>query len=136
MQYRFQATNEYTGTDPVAWDGNWAFHKHSSNHDWSEPIFACGGKTVGKGGAAFTDARKSAVTDGLTKAASMIGVGHAVFKGQVRVGSGSHRSAGGNGKKPVRANGGDGKDAIMSGYRTGIRSKSTEGTVQDVPMAL
>lgn len=33
----------------------------------------------------MTDARKGAITDGLTKAASMIGVGHQVFKGQVRV---------------------------------------------------
>jgi hypothetical protein len=33
----------------------------------------------------LTDARKGAITDGLTKAASMIGVGHEVFKGLVRV---------------------------------------------------
>ena len=71
----------------VVWDEegrNWAFLPNTS--DWSWPIFACGGKKLGKGGAPLTDARKSAVTDGLTKAASMIGVGHEVFKGLVRVG--------------------------------------------------
>ena len=135
LQYRYHATNGYTGTDPIAWDGHWAFHKHSSNHDWSEPILACGGKTVGKGGAAFTDARKSAVTDGLTKAASMIGVGHAVFKGQVRVGGGSHRNTGGNGKKRVQANGGNGKDQKpgATAFWTLYRS---EGKAAGVPMSI
>lgn len=42
---------------------------------WSEPIFACGGKGLGKGGAPYADARKSAATDGLTRAAWMIGGG-------------------------------------------------------------
>lgn len=103
FQYRFQATNDCAGCDPVGWDAHsngWAFRNHCSNHDWCEPIFTCGGKSVGKGGAVFTDARKSAVTDGLTKAASMIGVGHEVFKGLVRVG-------GGNGKKKPTDNGAD-----------------------------
>ena len=70
------------------WDAqanDWIFRNGGSNHDWSEPIFACGGKGLGKGGAVFTDARKSAATDGLTKAASMISVGHQVFKGLVRI---------------------------------------------------
>jgi hypothetical protein len=48
---------------------------------WSEPIFAFGGSRV-RSGMSEADARKSAVTDGLTKAASMIGVGQAVFKGE------------------------------------------------------
>ena len=68
FQYQFAATNDRVGCDRVVWDAqtnDWAYR--NSNNDWSEPIFACGGKTVGKGGAAFTDARKSAVTDGLTK---------------------------------------------------------------------
>ena len=73
LQYRFPATND------------WAFRNGGSNHDWSEPTFTCGGKSLGKRGAVFTDARKSAATDGLTQAASMIGVGHQVFKGLVRV---------------------------------------------------
>jgi hypothetical protein len=112
FQYRFKATNDCTGCDPVMWNaqaGDWAFRNGASNHDWSEPIFACGGKSLGKGGAVITDARKSAVTDGLTKAASMIGVGHEVFKGLVRVGgSGGQTSkkpeqvrSKGNGKQPV-----------------------------------
>jgi len=94
FQYRYHATNGYTGTDPVLWDAqssDWVFRDHGPNHDWSEPVFACGGNTVGKGGAPVTDARKSAVTDGLTKAASMVGVGHEVFKGLVRVGDGNGR---------------------------------------------
>ena len=40
-----------------------------------------GGKKVGKGSVAYTDARKSAVTDSLTKASSLLGIGHSVFKG-------------------------------------------------------
>jgi hypothetical protein len=87
MQYRYHATNNCVGCDRIVWDTQanaWAFR--NSNHDWSEPIFAAGGKSVGKGGAAYTDARKSAVTDGLTKAASMFGIGADVFKGLVRVG--------------------------------------------------
>ena len=82
FQYHFSATNDCTGCDPVAWDAqanDWAFRNGASNHDWSEPIFACGGKSIGKGGAALTDARKSGGTDGLTKAASMIGIGHEVL---------------------------------------------------------
>jgi hypothetical protein len=63
-------------------------------------------------GAAFTDARKSAVTDGLTKAASMIGVGHEVFKGLVRAGSGNGRH-GGNGKRKAVTAGGNGADATV-----------------------
>ena len=39
-----------------------------------------GGKKVIKNN--HTDAKKSAVTDGLTKCASMLGIGHSVFKGQ------------------------------------------------------
>jgi hypothetical protein len=72
-------------------------------NDWSEPIFACGGKSLGKGGAVFTDAWKSAVTDGLTKAASMIGIGHQVFKGLVRVRSDRGRAGGGAGPRGIEA---------------------------------
>ena len=98
FQYRFKATNDCTGCDRIVWNaqtGDW--DHRNSNHDWSEPIFAAGGKSVGKGGAPFTDARKSAVTDGLTKAASVIGVGTDVFKGLVRVNGGNghhHRRSG------------------------------------------
>ena len=81
LQYRFVPTSDCVGTGPVDWNAGWAICTSEVSTAWSEPVLACGGKSVGKGGAAFTDARKSAVTDGLTKAASMIGVGHQVFKG-------------------------------------------------------
>jgi hypothetical protein len=76
----------------IIWNNSW---QCGSDDGWSEPIFACGGKGLGRGGAPYTDARKSAVTDGLTKAASMIGVGHQVFKGLVRT---NGRQTGGNGR--------------------------------------
>ena len=75
------------GCDPVIWDTqtrNWAFAPDSGA--WSYPIIAPGGRRPGKGTAPLTDARKGAITDGLTKAASMIGVGQDVFKGLVRTG--------------------------------------------------
>jgi hypothetical protein len=105
LQYRFDATNDCVGCDKVVWDAqanDWSFRNHASNHDWSEPIFACGGRGLGQGGAPFTDARKSPVTDGLTKAASMLGVGHRVFKGLVIVRAGSGRG----GRERSRGNGG------------------------------
>jgi hypothetical protein len=81
LQYRL--ADEDAGCGRVSWAQGWQYGR---DQGWSEPIFACGGKGLGRGGAPYTDARKSAVTDGLTKAASMIGVGHQVFKGLVRVG--------------------------------------------------
>jgi hypothetical protein len=54
---------------------------------WSEKIPAYGMGVVRKG-MTDGDARKSAVTDGLTKALSMVGVGISVFKGEQ-----THRSA-------------------------------------------
>jgi hypothetical protein len=112
FQYRFHATNDCTGCDPVVWSAqtnDWAFRTGSSNQDWSHPIYSCGGKSLGKGGAVITDARKSAVTDGLTKAASMIGVGHEVFKGLVRVGGQTTRKSGTRSKGDVPADG-NGRD--------------------------
>jgi hypothetical protein len=104
LQYRLPATSDSVSCDKVMWDAQangWSLRSGGSNQDWSEPILACGGKGLGPGGAPFTDARKSAVTDGLTKAASMIGIGHEVFKGLVLVGDGNeHRRrkrSGGNG---------------------------------------
>ena len=123
LQYRFGATNDCAGSDRVVWDGGgWAFRP--SNHDWSEPIFACGGHAVGKGGAPMTDARKSAVTDGLTKAASMLGVGHAVFKGLVRIG-------GGNGRRGARKADRGGNGASSTGFWQLYHS---EGKAAGVPI--
>jgi hypothetical protein len=107
LQYCFRATNDCAGSDKVLWDAqtkDWSFRKGASNHDCSEPILACGGSGPGRGGAPYTDARKSAVTDGLTKAASMIGIGHRVFKGLVRVGS-QDPSGNGRGRRPKVNNG-------------------------------
>jgi hypothetical protein len=121
FQYRLSATNDSTGCAPVMWDAQasgWAFR--GDTDCWSEPIFACGGKAPGKGSAAITDARKSAVTDGLTKAASMIGVGHDVFKGLVRVGG--IRRNGGNGRKQQVDS-----TAFWTLYRT-------EGAAVDIPI--
>jgi hypothetical protein len=61
LQYRHQEG----GTHPLIWDGGWAFRTEGTQ-DWCEPIFACGGHALGKGAVPHTDARKSAVTDGLT----------------------------------------------------------------------
>ncbi len=75
-----------SGGNAVVWDSQshgWAFVPDSEG--WSWPILSPGGRRPGKGTAPLTDARKGAITDGLTKAASMIGVGHEVFKGLVRV---------------------------------------------------
>ena len=112
VAFQYRLTGEQDGCAPIEWCGltnDWSM-REPHNGNWSEPILACGGKSVSKGGAPHTDARKSAVTDGLTKAASMIGVGHQVFKGQVRVGqnagNGHHppvasRHDKGNGKHPA-----------------------------------
>lgn len=98
LQYRV-SDDEQRGCGPVEWHEGWRIRSDHPWH-WSEPVFAVGGRGLGRGSAPNTDARKSAVTDGLTKAASMIGIGHQVFKGQVRLN-------GGNGSKGHDA----GKDA-------------------------
>lgn len=50
---------------------------------WSEPILATGGSSINrKGSVPMTDASRSAVTNGLTKAASRLGVGIEIWKGQ------------------------------------------------------
>ena len=74
------------GVNPVVWDAQahgWSLIQDGES--WSWPIFSPGGRRPNKGNTPMTDARKGAITDGLTKAASMIGVGHEVFKGLVRV---------------------------------------------------
>jgi hypothetical protein len=107
LQYRLPATSDSMSCDKVMWDAQadgWSFRNGAASPGWSEPILACSGKGLGPGGAPFTDARKSAVTDGLTKAASMIGIGHEVFKGLVLVG-------GGNGHRRRKRSGGNGASA-------------------------
>lgn len=87
LQYRVE---DEKGAAPLIWQhalGQWTSLDPTQIH-WSAPVFAYGGKRPAvKGGSnPFTDAYKSAVTNGITKAASMLGVGEDVFKGQVRVG--------------------------------------------------
>lgn len=53
------------------------------NGKWSKPITNIGGKRLVKNN--MTDARKSAITDAITKIASFLGVGHKAFKGLIRV---------------------------------------------------
>jgi hypothetical protein len=100
LQYRV-STDEQRGCPPLEWRDGWR-PDHDRERVWSEPVYAVGGHALGRGGAPYTDARKSAVTDGLTKAASMLGVGHDVFKGLVRTSAGnghSGKSGDGNGRR-------------------------------------
>ena len=62
---------------------NVKFQYQLPNGEWSEEIPHVGGKRVIKNN--ITDARKSAITDALTKIAGMLGVGHLAFKGKVKV---------------------------------------------------
>lgn len=120
FQYRLNGIQDgASGCPPAEWCAlthGWGWRENSPAN-WSEPIFACGGKGVVKGGAPHTDARKSAVTDGLTKAASMLGVGHQVFKGLVRVGNGQRpveRKGNGNGHHPIsQQKPGNGKQPVV-----------------------
>jgi len=112
VAFQYRLPDDGTGCGRVTWAEGW---QYGAGQAWSEPILACGGKGMGRGGAPYTDARKSAVTDGLTKAASMIGVGHNVFKGLVRLGGREktprrRKATQGNGPKP-RASRSNGPDA-------------------------
>ena len=97
LQYRV-SDDEQRGCSPVEWRDGWRLD-HDRNRMWSEPLYAVGGHCLGQGSVPYTDARKSAVTNGLTKAASMLGIGHEVFKGLIRAGTSSDHGSGrgGNG---------------------------------------
>lgn len=89
------------GYSAVLWDAQ--VHRWISiegDAAWSLPIFSPGGRKPARGAAPITDARKGAITDGLTKAASMIGIGHEVFKGLVRVSEYKAKSNGSDAKIP------------------------------------
>lgn len=145
LQYRFIEAEGLVGCGRVVWSNekaDWQYHTPRSN--WSEPIFCCGGRRASKGNAKITDARKSAVTDGLTKAASMLGIGHRVFKGLMAPKSSNKAAArpqGGNGKrKPSKM---DGSTAFWSTYHTegsavGISMTEVEAMVdlEDWPSSL
>ena len=60
----------------------WAFIE-GQQPIWSEPIFATGGASANrKGSVPYKDACQSATTNGITKAASRLGIGLEIFKGQ------------------------------------------------------
>lgn len=65
-------------------------------------ITQAGGKKIIK--EHITDARKSSVTDGLTKCASILGIGHSVFKGHVKVGEGNTPIKKAESKQPDKIN--------------------------------
>ncbi len=98
------------GCPPMAWsrtENDWIFREHLPAV-WSEPITAYGGNPVGGGGSPVLDAMKSAVTAGITKAASRLGVALQVHKGLRREGSDprpetTRPSPGGNGSNPPAA---------------------------------
>lgn len=88
LQYRIADGLVAEFSPPVVWDNvakQWTTVGEQPTV-WSEPVFAFGGKMIfGKGSAPVTDSHKSAVTDGLTKAAAMIGVAQSVFKGHFNI---------------------------------------------------
>lgn len=60
----------------------WYFDK-STEAVWSEPIPATGGSATNrKGSVPYTDAFRGAVTNGITKAASRLGIGIEIWKGE------------------------------------------------------
>jgi hypothetical protein len=76
----------YRFTDPMNHDGEFVTQVTLiiKDEDIDHEIKQFGGKKMVKTN--VTDAMKSAVTDGLTKCASILGIGHKVFKGMVKVG--------------------------------------------------
>lgn len=73
-------THAYYWSEGEGWTAD-----HTSEKVWSEPVFGYGGNRVGKGGTPVTDALKSAVTNGISKAASKLGVSIDSFKGRLTV---------------------------------------------------
>jgi len=70
----------------------WYFDRHTEAV-WSEPVFATGGSATNrKGSVPYTDAYRGAVTNGITKAASRLGVGIEVWKNEVEAPSGNSPS--------------------------------------------
>jgi len=81
LQYRIMYTGE--GCHPVNWNGgSWAFDT-TREAVWSEPVLGVGGNNVGPGSTPISDAKKGAVSNALSKAASRLGVGIMAYKGQL-----------------------------------------------------
>jgi hypothetical protein len=84
IEVALQWAVEKGGEGRAEWDamiGNWRI---CDGEGWSAPVYGPGGQSIKKN--RMTDARKGAVTNGIGKAASMIGVGSDAFKGLVQVG--------------------------------------------------
>jgi len=83
LQYRL----DEGGTYPYYWDTvTEAFvPDREAEAIWSEPILDSGGNQIGKGGVPMSDARKSALSGALSKAASRIGVGISAYKGHLEI---------------------------------------------------
>jgi len=84
IQYNIKEIFDLDGSLPYIWDSSlngWTTTPGRSI--WSEPIFGVGGNQVGSGGVPMSDAEKSAVSSGLSKAASRIGVGIKAYKGKL-----------------------------------------------------
>lgn len=83
LQYR---VDDKEGCPPYVWSNDAKqFVPNGTNESWSEPIYATGGNRLGSGGVPMADARKSAVSAGLSKAASMLGVGQNAYKGKLEI---------------------------------------------------
>ena len=80
LQYRVES-----GTKAYAWNPlSESFDVvQESSSVWSEPVYGVGGNQKGSGGVPMSDARKSAISAGLSKAASRIGVGVDAYKGNL-----------------------------------------------------
>jgi len=116
LQYRI-SEEEQRGCDPVEWRDGWYLDPNRSRV-WSEPLYAVGGHCLGQGSVPYTDARKSAVTNGLTKAASMLGIGHEVFKGLIRANAGGNNGDGYHGNGPRRDEGSANPTAFWALYNS------------------
>lgn len=78
---------KYTFDEPKEKDGEYYCKVTLSITGENEAVHSIsqyGGKRVVRNN--ITDAYKSAITDGLTKCASILGIGHKVFKGEVKIG--------------------------------------------------
>ena len=81
LQYRL--SEEPEGIHAYTWSNAENVFVPTPNSDpvWSEPVYGTGGNRVGVGGVPMSDARKSAISGAISKAASRLGVGLNAYKG-------------------------------------------------------
>ena len=83
LQYRIEGEE---GSLPVIWSKDIGWYGDAyGERVWSEPAFGVGGNQIGTGGVPVSDARKSAVSNGIGKAASILGVGQSMYLGLVKL---------------------------------------------------